>query len=120
MNFTKHRKAIEKMYTDTATITGKREVTASNGATRLEPDAPICIDQPCRISQKSLATNKQTEAQNDIQYETKLFIIPELEIRQGDIIEVTRGIVTRIYEAGEPFPPYPTHQEISIQRKEWA
>lgn len=119
MNYAKHRKAIEKLYTDTATITGKREVTAPNGATRLEPDVPICVDQPCRISQKALATNNQSEAQNDIQYETKLFIAPEILIRQGDdVVVVARGI-TQTYQAGEPFP-YPTHQEVSLQRRSYA
>jgi hypothetical protein len=120
MNYTRHRRAIEKLYTDKATITGKREVTAPNGATRLEPDVPICVDQPCRISQKSLPTNNQTEAQNDIQYEIKLFIAPELEIQQGDVVEVTSRGIIRKYQAGEPFPPYPTHQEVSLQRRGYA
>jgi hypothetical protein len=86
--------------------------------TKLVP-VPFVTDQPCRISQKALGQNGQTEAQNDIVYETKLFIAPEVEIEQGDMLEVTRGEVTRKYTAGEPFP-YSTHQEISIQRKEWA
>lgn len=78
--------------------------------------APIYTDQACRISQKALGTNGQSEAQNDIRYETKLFIAPELEIKQGDEVIVTRGTVTRKYQAGEPFP-YPSHQEVSLQRK---
>jgi hypothetical protein len=80
---------------------------------------PVHVDRPCRISQRALGTNGQTEAQNDIRYETKLFIAPELEIRQGDSIEVTRGGVMRRYTAGEPFV-YSTHQEVSLQRKGWA
>jgi predicted RecB family nuclease len=119
VNLDRHRLAIEKLYTDKATlyrhIQTKDPVTKE---TKLSPQ-PVYTDQPCRISQRTLAANNQTEVQNDIQYEVKLFIAPEFEIRQGDLIEVTRGNVTRKYLAGEPFP-YPTHQEVSLQRKEWA
>jgi hypothetical protein len=94
------------------------DVAAPNGATRIEL-APIYTDQPCRMSQKQLASNGQTEAQNDVQYEMKLFIAPELAIQQGDVLELTRGSRSWTLYAGEPFP-YPTHQEISLQRKGYA
>lgn len=123
INYQKHRKAIEKLYDSTCTITrykkGKDPVTKE---TKLLPELPpVCVAQPCRISQKSLAANGQTEAQNAIRYETKLFITPELLIKQGDEIVVTNPMgIVRSYQAGEPFPPYPTHQEVSIQRKDNA
>lgn len=130
MNLAKHRQAIERLYTDRATIYRyKRVKDAGTKETKLVPQA-VYSDKPCRISQTGLAKNGQTEAQNDIGYESKLFIAPELELKQGDLLEVTRGQITaagwesiapvRKYTAGEPFPPYPTHQEISLQRKEWA
>lgn len=116
LKYSKHRQAIESMYEDLATISRYVEVEKDSGETRLSNEpVPIYVDQPCRISQKALATNNQSEAQNDIRYETKLFIFPDLGIRQGDVIFVTRGGITRSYTAGEPFL-YPTHQEISIQR----
>ncbi|MEJ8548164.1 ABC transporter ATP-binding protein [Brevibacillus borstelensis] len=117
INYKAHRKRIERLYIDKCTIYRYQKVS-EGGETILKP-APIYTDQPCLISQKTLGANNQTDAQNNIQYETKLFIAPELEIKQGDMIEATRGAVTRKYEAGEPFP-YPSHQEVSIQRKEWA
>ncbi|MCC8435476.1 DUF6093 family protein [Brevibacillus sp. M2.1A] len=119
INYKRHRRQIEGLYEDKCTIYRYEKVTDSEtGETTLKPVA-VYADQPCRISQKALGTNNQTEAQNNIKYETKLFIAPELEIKQGDILEVTRGTITRKYEAGEPFP-YQSHQEVSIQRKEWA
>jgi hypothetical protein len=119
MNLERHRRVIERLYTDRATI--YRYVPVKDPVTKetkLVLQA-VYSDQPCRISQRVLGQNNQTEAQNEIRYETKLFIAPEVEIRQGDLLEVTRGNVTRRYTAGEPFV-YPTHQEVSIQRKEWA
>ncbi|MBB6632765.1 DUF6093 family protein [Cohnella thailandensis] len=129
VNLTGHRQAIERLYTDRATVyrymSVKDPVTHE---TKQEAQA-IYSDQPCRISQKALAQNSQTEAQNDVLYETKLFIAPELELRHGDMVEVIRGRIAptgwepiaapRKYAAGEPFL-YSTHQEVSIQRKEWA
>ncbi|MGG4449648.1 DUF6093 family protein [Brevibacillus porteri] len=129
INYERHRRQIERLYEDKCTIYRYEKVTdPETEETTLKPVA-VYADQPCRISQKALGTNNQTEAQNDIRYETKLFIAPELEIKQGDMIEAVKGRITamgwkaigpaRKYEAGEPFL-YPSHQEVSIQRKEWA
>lgn len=129
VNFDNYRAAIEAWYTDRVTIYRYQAVKDPvTKETKLVP-MPVYSDQACRISQKALAQNGQTEAQNDIRYETKLFIAPELEILQGDMLEATRGRITatgwepiaatRKYTAGEPFI-YPTHQEVSLERKEWA
>lgn len=117
-SYTRHRKTIEKMYEDQATIRGFREVTKPNGSTNLAP-VVVYENQPCRISQKALGANNQKDAQNNIAYETKLFISPELELHQGDVVEIKRGALSREYTAGEPFV-YPTHQEVSLQRKGYA
>lgn len=129
--YSKHREAIERLYEDRSTISRYTEMTKPSGETVLSPDpVSVHIDQPCRISQETqLGKNNQTEAQNDIRYESKLFISPDIDILQGDVLEVTRGRITeagwepiaqaRTYTAGEPFP-YSTHQEVSLQRKEYA
>lgn len=119
MNVARYRRAIERLYTDRCTIYRYQAVKDPDTKETKQVLQPVYVDRPCRISQRALGTNGQTEAQNDIRYETKLFIAPELEIRQGDSIEVTRGGVMRRYTAGEPFV-YSTHQEVSLQRKGWA
>lgn len=106
----------ERYYTDRATIKRTDHYVTSDGETRSQSDLLIYENVPCRISQKSLPTNLQTETVNDVFYEIKLFISPEYEIRQGDIITVTRGASTNVYVAGEPFL-YADHQEVSLQRK---
>lgn len=114
-----NRQAIEQLYEDRATIS--RHMEYEDPVTRETKQGlqPVYENQPCRISQRALGTNAQTEAVNQIAYETKLFISPDVDIRQGDVIEVTRGSAKRTYTAGEPFL-YPTHQEVSLQRKEKA
>ncbi|MBN2980120.1 ABC transporter ATP-binding protein [Cohnella algarum] len=119
INIRRHRREIERFYTDRMTLYRYEPVKDPVTKSTMQIPQIILADQPCRISQTGLGKNGQTEAQNDIQYETKLFVAPEVEIRQGDLLEVTREAVTRRYEAGEPFP-YSTHQEVSLQRKEWA
>ncbi|MEG6521133.1 ABC transporter ATP-binding protein [Desulfotomaculum sp. 1211_IL3151] len=114
INYTRHRRAIEKLYDSLATISRYRKGKKPSGETAQVLQL-LHKDIPCRISQKALGSNGQTEAQNEIQYETKLFLAPEVEICQGNAIVVTRAGVARTYTAGEPFL-YPTHQEVSLQR----
>lgn len=113
-----YRRAVGQLYEERATIKRYVEEKTEWGETRLV-EKEVERNVPCRISQRALGVNSQTETVNEIAYETKLFLPPDIEIRQGDIIEVTRQGVTRKYTAGEPFI-YPTHQEVSIQRREEA
>lgn len=128
INYARHRRALERLYTDRATIERQQEVVKPNKATINEPVIAYA-DQPCRISQTGLPRDGQTEAQNDVDYLAKLFVSPDIEILQGDTITVQRGYLSegqwtplgaaRSYQAGEPFL-YPTHQEISLHREDYA
>ncbi|MFC3802708.1 ABC transporter ATP-binding protein [Cohnella sp. GCM10012308] len=128
INYARYRAALERQYTDRATVERQHEVVKPNKATVTEPIVAYA-DQPCRISQTGLPRDGQTEAQNDVDYLAKLFIAPDLEVLQGDTITVQRGQAVagtwtplgdaRTYRAGEPFI-YPTHQEISLHRKDYA
>lgn len=117
VNFRRYRKVLERAYRDQATISRMEKVKVG-GETKLQLVKKY-ENQPCFLSQKALGANNQTEPVNKIAYETKLFISPDIEIIQGDTVEVTRGSLKRTYTAGEPFI-YPSHQEISIQRKDKA
>lgn len=117
INYARHRRKLEKTYEDRVTVQRIEKVKV-NGETKQQL-VGVYEQQPCRISQKTLGTNGQTESTNNTMYETKLFIAPELEIKQGDSLTVSRGQVTREYTAGESFV-YASHQEISIQRKDKA
>lgn len=109
------RKIIEQKYTDRATVSRMEDYKTGSGETR-QRLVEVYSDEPCRLSQKALASNNQREPFNQIDYETKLFISPDVKIKQGDTIIVTRRNVTKTFKAGEPFP-YHSHQEISLERK---
>lgn len=115
------RKAIESLYDCTCTITGGKEKVKDpiTKETKLVPKIKY-KDISCRISKQSLSKNTQTDTINQVVYELKLFIAPEVEIKQGDEIEVTNvlGVKTK-YKAGEGFPYY-THQEVILNREDKA
>lgn len=113
-NYAKYRQQLETMYNDHVTVQRSEKVKKPNGATELQWVTKH-TDVPCRISQTGLAANTQTDTTNDIDYSSKLFLSPLVEIKQGDKLAVTREGLTREYTAGEPFI-YPTHQEINLER----
>ncbi|RXZ77253.1 ABC transporter ATP-binding protein [Paenibacillaceae bacterium] len=119
INYRRQRRAIEKLYEDKVTIS--RHENAKDPVKKVTKQTLVKIheDQPCKLSQTGLPRNGQTEAQNDVKYDAKLFIAPEIEIKQGDVLEVTRKATGRIetYTAAAPFPPYSSHQEISLNKK---
>ncbi|RJX40876.1 ABC transporter ATP-binding protein [Paenibacillus pinisoli] len=122
INYRRHRRQIEKMYEDRVTISRYESIKDPNTRETKQQPIPLYENKPCKLSQSGLARNGQTEAQNDLQYDAKLFISPDLEIKQGDVIDVTRAATGRVetYTAGEPFPPYSSHQEVNLTAKGWA
>lgn len=116
-----YRNSLELLYIDTCTVyRAVKKPSDTSSATKLVL-GPVegLTDIPCRVSNKSLDTNEQTVAQGNITYESKLFINPDIELFSGDRVYITRNGINRKYILGEPFL-YPTHQEMSIQRKEWS
>lgn len=122
MQYSKHRRAIERLYTDRATVS--RHINVKDPVTKETKQTlqTIYRDQRCKLSQTGLPRDGQTEDANNLQYDAKLFIVPELNIKQGDVIAVTRAATGRaeIYSAGKPFLPYSSHQEILLTAKDWA
>lgn len=118
------KKQYEKLYDCTANVYRYGKTTTPAGATRIGiSGTPVISDMPCRISQKEINSpiKSQSESQNNISYEIKLFCSPEHEIKAGDRLEINKdGKIIKIFEVGEPFPPYQTHQEILLHRLDRA
>jgi hypothetical protein len=114
---------MERLYEDTATVS--RYIDGAKDPATKEKKQTLQVvhtDLPCRLSQIRLPQDGQTEAQNDIRYKAKLFIAPDVEVLQGDVVAVTRAATARVetYVAGKPFPPYRSHQEISLTQTGYA
>ncbi|RXI38718.1 hypothetical protein DP129_10890 [Clostridium tetani] len=121
INYKGYRKAVESLYDCTCNIIcGKEKVKDPvTKETKIVPKIKY-ENQPCKVSKQSLSKNNQTDTVNQIVYELKLFISPELEIKQGDIIEVTNQFGNKeSYKAGEGFK-YNTHQEVILSKESKA
>lgn len=122
INYAKHRASLERLYEDKCTIYKHERVKDTTTKETKLTLVKVYDEQICKISQVGLARDGQTDAQNNINYNIKLFVGPELIIEQGHLIEVVRGATGRVekYVSAEPFPPYPSHQEVMLLRKDWA
>lgn len=117
------RKAIESLYDCTCNIRvyeKYKDPVTKESKVGINP-VPKYEKQPCKVSKQSLSKNNQSDTVNKVVYEIKLFIAPEVEIKQGDEIEVTNEDlnITTKYKAGEGFPYY-THQEVILNKEDKA
>lgn len=115
-----HRKAIESMYEHTCIIRSYekyKDEKTKEMKIGINP-IPKYKDIQCKVSKGSFSKNNQSETTNNKNYQTTLFISPEIEIHQGDEIEANVfGVVTK-YIAGESQPLYSSHQEIILENKD--
>lgn len=115
-NVALERQAIELTYEGLCTVTEFRQVKNPETKETEQQEVVVLENQPCALSQTSLATTQQTESTNDISYDAKLFLSPEVSILAGSRFRVNQnGMNSEFEQSGEPFR-YPTHQEIKLKR----
>lgn len=117
-----YRKSIEKLYDDVCNIYESGYIKdQETGITKPAEDIPVVVNQECRISFKNLGSAFQTEGPAKLSQEIKLFIAPELIIKEGSKIVVIRNGRTREYKNSGTPAIYDTHQEIILTLvKEYA
>lgn len=78
---------------------------------------PVYSGIRCALSRKS-DSSRQTAAQQDVEYDCVLFAAPELDVKPGDGVTVSRFGVEEQFEAvGRP-ARYATHQEIFLKGRD--
>ena len=111
----KARKAIEVFYEHTCTVVeyGKYKDSVTK-QTKLG-EKTVLENQPCKLSFSTIKASDQTESANQVQQVIKLFVAPEVEIKEGSKIIVTyNGKVNEYKNSGVP-SIFPTHQEIVLE-----
>lgn len=74
----------------------------------------------CALSKSSLNKSMMTGGSNRIAYDAVLFCSPELDIPAGCEMEISQDGMQHCYKnTGEGFK-YPSHQEILLERAEYA
>ena len=113
------RKTIESQYDAKCDVVEKRPKEVNNITKNIEET--VLIDKDCRVSFEDIYVNTETDTKEKKIQKIKLFIAPELDIKPGSKIVVTRkGRTTEYKNSGEP-AIYDTHQEIILELwKGWA
>lgn len=115
----KVRKALERGYDGTFTVTERKKVRKPNHTTGFS-DVDVIVDQPCRLSFSSSPSAKDGDV-SEINQTVKLFFAPEVKVKEGSKITVTQnGVTTEYKQSGTP-AVYSSHQEILLELfKGWA
>lgn len=109
------RAALEATYEDTATIQGT--TTETVGFIDKTKPAEIASGVPCALSWKA-DSSRQSDAQQDVEYDRVLFIAPELEILPGYFVTINRLGKNEYYEVvGKPVR-YATHQQVFLKGRD--
>ncbi|NFG22687.1 hypothetical protein FDF11_08265 [Clostridium botulinum] len=110
-----HRKAIEMTYNCTCTVKEYKSVKDPVTKVTSKRDVQVLENQPCSISYSSVKSTNQTETNATVQQVIKLFIAPEITIKEGSKIFVTHeGRTTEFKHSGKP-AIYSSHQEIILE-----
>ena len=115
----KVRRALEKGYDGTFTVTEYKKVTRPNHTTGFS-EVEVLVDQPCRLSFSSSPSTSDGDIP-EINQTVKLFFAPEITVKEGSKITVTQnGITTEYKQSGVP-AVYSTHTEILLELfRGWA
>ena len=115
----KARKALEKGYTGTFTVTEHQKVIRPNKTTGYE-DVVVLVDQPCRLSFSSSPSTNDGDVPV-IAQTVKLFFAPEVTVKEGSKITVLQNGVTTEYKQSGTTAVYSTHKEVILELfKGWA
>lgn len=114
------RAAIESTYEDTMTLTRADKVVGKNHIAK-KTDQVILSDCICALSYSGGNGSVQTKAQQDVDHDAVIFAAPDLDVRPGDGITLTRfgrtdpsGRKLTFKVIGRP-NLYATHQEIKVK-----
>lgn len=110
-----HRNRMEVLYTDTCTIYGK--VKQGSGSFTKYVDGVVLENEPCRVSYETISASTQTATTNNTSIVVKLFISPDIEVKEGSKIIVTRNGREFTYRASGKPAYFTTHQEIILSEE---
>lgn len=114
------RKAIESQYIGTCDVIERQKVIDPVTKKTGFAEVSTLLQQPCRLSFKSIVATGDDVASSKAQ-EIKLFISPDVTIKEGSKIEVTQNGATTVYSNSSTPAKYETHQEITLKLFErWA
>ena len=107
---------LESTYFDRCNIKRKEKIKNPNTGVTETVDIVIAENVKCALS-KSDNQVMSGEGVGNLSFNHKLFLNPNVDIKEGDIVEVNRMGKISIYLASKPFC-YPSHIEVIVIYKE--
>lgn len=113
MDLSVARKHIEQLYFDKCSVIEYQHVIESHLSYVRE--VQVYSDIPCHLSHKTIVQASEGAVASNIVQVSKLHIAPDIQIKAGSKIIVTRNGVSKAYKnSGEP-AIYRNHQEIMLE-----
>lgn len=107
------RKDLVRLYVDSCSIVECRKVVDANGIHH-EEEITVCENVPCKLTHKTI-TQVSDGVEPKISLVSKLNLSPDIEIKPGSKIIVTRDGVRTVYKnSGQP-ARYLNHQAITLE-----
>lgn len=108
------------LWTGKCTIYEYQDVTDPETFQTTQKEVPILIDEPCRLSQNTVSHNQNElvsimDGAPLVQQIIVLFIRPDIDIKEGSVIEVTQHGRTDKYKRSSKPAVYSNHQEIVLE-----
>lgn len=110
----KFRAAIESAYTGVCDIIEYTQTTDSSEITR-QTLSKTAENVPCRLSYTSKSAAVPNDTVATVAQGVKLFLSPDITVREGSIITVTQDGITREYRSSGTPAVWLTHQEIMLE-----
>ena len=111
------RMAQERLYEDTCSIYTYEKSTDATTHITSTKKVVTCEKQPCRLSFSSIPAASSAPAVDTLSQSIKLFLSPDIAVKPGSVIIVSRaGVATEYKNSGMP-AVYSTHQEINLELK---
>ncbi|OOM82324.1 hypothetical protein CLPUN_03250 [Clostridium puniceum] len=118
-----HRKAIESMYEHICTVFEYQKVKDPVTKLTKSEEVPVLKEQSCKLSYSTVKNATETEKASALQQVVKLFIAPEIVIKEGSklVVTDTRTNKTQSYKNSGVPAIFSSHQEIVLELfKGWA
>lgn len=115
------RKAIESTYTGICTVSEYQSVKDEKTGITRQREVVVAEKLPCRLSFESKTAAVPSETGSAVAQGVRLFIAPEITVKNGSKVTVTQNGITKEYAASGAPAVYITHQEIMLELfRGWA
>ena len=109
---------LESTYFDKCTIKRKEKIKNPNTGVTETVEKIICENVKCALSKNDVQA-MQVDGIGKLSYSHTLFLNPNVDVQEGDTVEVTSMGIKSIYLSSKPFI-YPSHSQTLLTYKDRA